>query len=41
LDAFNEISAMLGRKGRARPGQGQGGNVHYILNAVLDFAEAS
>ena len=40
-DAFNEISTMLGGKGRAGPGQGKGGNVHSILNAVLDFAEAS
>jgi hypothetical protein len=39
-EAFNETSAMLGGKGLARPGQGKGGNVHYILNAVLDFAEA-
>jgi hypothetical protein len=34
-EAFNEISAMLGGKGLARAGQGKGGNVHYILNAVL------
>jgi hypothetical protein len=40
-EAFNDISAMLGGKGRARQGQGKGGNVHNILNAVLDFAEAS
>jgi hypothetical protein len=32
---------MLGGKCRARQGQGKGGNVHNILNAVLDFAEAS
>jgi hypothetical protein len=40
-EAFNDISAMLGGKGRARQGQGKGGNVHNVLNAVLDFAEAS
>jgi hypothetical protein len=39
--AFNNVSAMLGGEGQARQGQGKGGNVHYVLNAVLDFAEAS
>lgn len=39
-EAFNDISAMLGGKSQVGPGQGKGGNVHYILNAVLDFAEA-
>jgi ribonuclease HI len=40
-EAFNDISAMLGGKCQARHEQGKSGNVHDVLNAVLDFAEAS
>jgi hypothetical protein len=38
---FNDISAMLGGKGRNNKGRGTGGGTQDILNAVLDFAEAS
>jgi hypothetical protein len=38
-EAFNNVSAILRGEGQSRQGQGKGGNVYYVLNAVLDFAE--
>jgi hypothetical protein len=37
---WGSIQRHIGHAWGGRPELGKGGNVHYVLNAVLDFAEA-